>query len=54
MTYTLTLTQEQINTIAAGLGELPFKASAPVIQELQKQIQAQTKPQAVPAVDAAE
>jgi hypothetical protein len=56
MTFTLTLTQEQLNIIAAGLCELPFKVSASVIKELQNQIQVQSKPQSVPAatLDAAE
>jgi hypothetical protein len=52
MTYTLTLTQEQIQVIAAGLENLPFKVAAPVINDLQRQIADQRKPQAV--ADAAE
>ena len=47
MTYTITLTQDQLNVIAAALGEMPMKIAAPVVQELNKQISAQMKPQAV-------
>ena len=49
MTYTLTLTQEQLQIIAAALGELPMKHAAPIVQEINKQIAGQIKPQAVPA-----
>lgn len=38
MHYTLTLTQQQLNAIAAGLSELPFKLAAPVVAEINKQI----------------
>jgi hypothetical protein len=51
MTYTLTLTQDQLNVIAAALGELPLKHAAPVVQEIHKQIAGQTKPQAVEAAE---
>ena len=47
MTYTLTLTQDMLNVIAAALGELPMKHAAPVVQEINKQIAGQMKPQAV-------
>lgn len=35
------LTQQQLQMIAAGLGELPYKHSAPLLAELQKQFDAQ-------------
>jgi hypothetical protein len=38
----LELTEQMIQTIGLGLGELPFKQAAPVITELQKQITEQT------------
>ena len=47
MTYTITLTQDQLQIIAAALGELPMKIAAPVVAELNKQITGQMKPQAV-------
>ena len=51
MTYTITLTQEQLNVVAAALGELPLKFSAPVVAEINKQVSAQMKPQAVEAAE---
>jgi hypothetical protein len=51
MTYTLTLSQEQLNVIAAGLSELPFKHAAPVVAEINKQVSGQMKPQAVEAAE---
>lgn len=35
------LTQQQVQIIAAALGELPFKHAQPVLAELQKQVDAQ-------------
>ena len=52
MTYTLTLTQDQLAIVAAGLEGLPFRNAAPVINEINKQLAEQSKPQAV--ADAAE
>lgn len=46
-TFTLTLTVEQLNTIMAGLGELPFKASNVLIQEIISQFNDQQPSQAV-------
>ena len=40
-TFTLTLTAQAIDTIAAGLNELPAKFANPVLNELTKQLQAQ-------------
>jgi hypothetical protein len=54
MTYTLTLTQEQLQVVAAGLSELPFKHSAPVVAEINKQVSEQRKPTAVETMEAAE
>jgi hypothetical protein len=54
MTYTLTLTQEQLNVIAAGLQEMPFKHAAPLVAEINKQISEQAKRGPVAVNDAAE
>lgn len=43
MTYTLTLTEQHLQIIAAGLGELPMKIAAPMVQEIQKQVSEQAK-----------
>ena len=56
-TFTLTLTMNQINTIMAGLGEIPFKTSNEIIQEIVRQFNEQNKPELEmaspePAVDA--
>lgn len=40
-TFTFTFTEEQINILAAGLGELPLKHSNPVLQDMSKQLQEQ-------------
>ncbi|MDR3736090.1 MAG: hypothetical protein P4L10_11205 [Acidobacteriaceae bacterium] len=50
-TYTLVLTQEQLNILGAGLGELPFKVSAPVAQEINRQIAEAMKPAETPVND---
>ena len=47
MTYTLTLTQDQLQLIAGALEQLPFRVAAPMISEINRQIQGQNKPQAV-------
>lgn len=39
--FTLTVTEQEIQIISAGLSELPFKAVAALIQKLQEQINAQ-------------
>lgn len=39
--YVLHLTQEQLNVVAAGLGELPFKIASPVVAEINAQYEAQ-------------
>jgi hypothetical protein len=41
LTLNFTFTVAQINTIIAGLDELPHKFSRPMIDEIQKQVQAQ-------------
>lgn len=38
---TLKLTPEQVNVILLSLAEQPYKHSAPVIDEIQKQVQVQ-------------
>lgn len=40
----LELTPDQINVVLGGLQEIPHKFSAPVIQEIVKQCEAQAKP----------
>jgi len=40
---TLTLTKQQLDVIAIGLGNLPFNQSANVINEISAQYEAQTK-----------
>lgn len=37
-TYTITLSEEFINRIAVGLGEIQTKFGAPVLEELNRQI----------------
>ena len=41
--YTLVLTEAQLNVVASGLSELPFKIAQPVIAEIQNQILQKTK-----------
>lgn len=53
-TYSIQLTLEQWQIIGAALGDQPFKTSAPVIAELNRQIAEQNKPTIVETVDAAE
>lgn len=48
-TFTLTFTEEQLNTVAVALNELPAKFANPVLQEITKQLQAA---QEVPAPEA--
>lgn len=43
-TLTLTVTPALLNTIMTALSNMPFKDAAPVINDLQKQIQAQVGP----------
>jgi hypothetical protein len=43
-TITLTVTPPILNTIMTALAALPFKDAAPVINNLQQQIQAQLAP----------
>jgi hypothetical protein len=38
VTYTLSLTLDQINVLIAGVGELPTKIGMPVTEEIRKQI----------------
>ena len=47
MNYTLTLTEQEIAIVGAGLGKLPFEAVAPLIQRLNQQI-AEQAPKAEP------
>ena len=41
---TLTFTQEQLNYIALGINEIPHKFAAPLINEINKQLEAQRAP----------
>ena len=43
-TLTFTLTVDQANLVLQALGEVAFKVSAPLVQELQKQAAAQMQP----------
>lgn len=38
MEYTVTFTQQELAMIGAGLSEIPYKMSAPVLAKLQEQI----------------
>mgnify|MGYP001432781106 CR=1 FL=1 len=38
MQYTITLNQQDLQTLNAAFGEIPFKVSAPLIDKLNKQI----------------
>lgn len=49
MNIKLDLHINTVNFVLQALAELPFKASAPAIQEIQRQTQEQLKPQAVPS-----
>jgi hypothetical protein len=46
MNITLTLHIDSVNAILTGLGELPYKAAAPHVNEIQRQ--------AIPQVEAAQ
>jgi hypothetical protein len=41
MNYTLTLTEQHIHTLAAGLAELPYKIAQPVLIHIQAQLDTQ-------------
>lgn len=43
MTYDFTWTEEQLNVILAGLGELPAKISLPIIIKIQQTAQEKMK-----------
>lgn len=46
--FNLTLTLDQLNSVMAGLGELPFKTSNDLIQNIVKQFnEQQTKAEAI-------
>jgi hypothetical protein len=42
----MSLSEQDWNTVMQALGELPFRMSAPVIQRIQQQAQAHTQAQA--------
>lgn len=50
---TLTLSPEMVQVIGRALGAQPYDAVAPVIVELQKQINEQQKQQPAPQAEAA-
>ena len=43
--FSFSLTAAQLDVIAAGLGEVALKISAPVLTELQRQFAEQSKPE---------
>lgn len=45
-TFTLVVDEQQLMTIGGALRELPYRVSAPVLHELEKQVQAQQAPPA--------
>ena len=47
-TYTFTLTKSQLDMIGNALAELPFKFSAPLLNEINRQFSEQTAPQPEP------
>jgi hypothetical protein len=48
MTYQLTLTQQEIQVLTMGLGELPLKLSANLFSKIQQAVSEQDKKNAVP------
>lgn len=50
--YTITITAQELDTIGNGLGSMPFKDAAPLINKLREQVMAQNKPAEAPKVDA--
>lgn len=50
---TLKLTPEQLNIIGQALGEIPYRAAAPVIRVIEAQIAEQTKQPAPVAAEKA-
>ena len=45
--FTITVTAQELDTIGNGLGTIPFKDAAPLINKLREQVIAQTKPKEV-------
>jgi hypothetical protein len=41
--FTITVTAQELDTIGNGLGNMPFKDAAPLINKLREQVIAQTK-----------
>ena len=52
--YTLTLTQEQLQIIDAAVGEMPYKHSAGVVNEIRTQLVAQTQKQSEAPIEKTE
>jgi len=48
MDYKITISQQDIQTLFQGLGELPLKISINIFGKLQQQIQEQDKINAIP------
>ena len=44
VTYTVTVTAQELDTIGNALGKAPFEVAAPIIQKLREQVIAQSKP----------
>lgn len=51
MKFTLTVSHEQLLILDRALSEMPYKAVAPLLEELNRQIKEQTTPQVVPNDD---
>lgn len=52
--FTITVTAQELDTIGNGLGGMPFKDAAPLINKLREQVIAQTKPKDEKPVDNSE
>lgn len=42
--FILELTEQEVQTIGAALGEMPYRVSEPVLRSIQEQINSQVKP----------
>lgn len=53
-TYTLTFTQDALNVLSTALGELPFKTAAPVVADLNAQLEKQAREERMAELKAAQ
>ena len=44
MTYKIELTEQDLQVLNMGIGEIPFKLAAPLVDKLNQQIAEQQKP----------